>query len=133
MRTGPIDSSAAAAAPESGRGRQDVRRRNLGYFLPRDIDKLAVALAATRVIQGCIRTEIQAPEDPDQLVLEIIGPDEHRPRAGGRQLAVPGQQPAALGTGPLREHAILRTGPEKDGVVPEKPQPPRQGTQHRVT
>ena len=111
---------------EPGRCRQDMRWRNLGHILPCDIHELAVALAATRVLQGRIRPEIEAPKDLDQLVLEIIGTDEHRPRAGGRQLAVPGQQPPALGSGLLREHTILRSRLEEDAVEAEEPQPPRQ-------
>jgi len=126
VAAGPINPLATGTTPETGRSRQDMRRRNLGHFLPRDIHEVAVALATARVLQGRVRPEFQAPEDLDQLILEIIATDEHRPRAGGRQLAVPGQQPPALGSGLLREHTILRSRLEKDAVEAEEPQPPRQ-------
>ena len=133
MRTRPVNAPTAGTTTETGRSRKDIRRRNFGHNLPRNIHELAVAFATTSVLQGRVRPEIQTPEDLDQLILEIIRTDEHRPRADRRQLAIPGQQPAAFGTRLLREHTILRSRPDKDAVEAEKPQPTRQRSQHRVT
>ena len=133
MAARPINASTAGAPTETGRSRQDVRWCDVGHLVACYINELTVALAATRVLQGGVRPESQAPEYLDQLILEIIGADEHRSGTGGRQLTIPGQQPPPLDTGPLCEHSILRTGLQEDGVEPEEPQPPRERTQHRIT
>jgi len=132
MRAWPVNAPTAGATTEPRRCGKHVRGYDVGHLFTQHIDKLAVALATTRVLQGPLRPETQAPEDLDQLIFEIIGSDEHRPRAGGCQLAIPGQQPPAFGTGPLREYTILRSGLEEDSVEAEKPQPPREGAEHGV-
>jgi len=132
VRTWPVDAAAPGAPTETGRSPEDVRWCDVGHLVSRYVNELTVALAATRVLQGRLRSKTKAPKDLDQLILEIIGADEHRPRTGGRQLTIPGQQPPPLDTGPLCEHSILRTGLQEDGVEPEEPQPPRERTQHRV-
>ena len=126
MRARPVNAPAAGATTEPRRCGKHVRGYDVGHLFTQHIDKLSVALATTRVLQGRIRPETQAPEDLDQLIFEIIGSDEHRPRAGGCQLAIPGQQPPAFGTGPLREYTILRSGLQINAVEAEEAQPPCQ-------
>ncbi len=108
MTARPIDASATCAATEMWRGCENVRRYDVRHFFARNLDELAVALAATRHFQGRIWPQIQTPEDLDQLLLEIIGTDEHRPWADRRQLPVLREQPPALGACLLLEHTILR-------------------------
>ena len=122
----PIDASATCAATEMWRGCENVRRYDVRHFFARHLDELAVALAATRHFKGRSRPQIQTPEDLNQLLLEIIGTDEHRPWAHRCQPSIPGQQPPTLGPGLLLEHTILRPRFEIDAVKAEKPQPPRQ-------
>ena len=85
VRTRPVDPPTPGAATESGRVRQHVWWRDLGHVLPGDIHEFTVAFTATRNCQGRIRPQTQATEDLDQLILEIIGSNEHRSRAGGCQ------------------------------------------------
>ena len=133
MRTRPINPPTAGTAAKTGRRRQHVRRRDLRHLFPRDIHEIAVTLAAPCVLQGRIRSEIQATKDLEQLILEIIGSDKHRPRPGGGELAIPGQQPSALGPSPLGKPAVFRPGLEENRVEAEETEPPSQRTQHRVT
>jgi len=126
MTARPIDASATCAATEMWRGCENVRRYDVRHFFARHLDELAVALAATRHFQGRIGPQIQTSEDLDQLLLEIIGTDEHRPWADGRQLPVLREQPTALGACLLLEHTILRPRFEIDAVKAEEPQPPCQ-------
>ncbi len=126
MRTGPVNAPANGAPTEPRRGRQHVRWRDLGHFLTTDIHEFTVAFATTREIQGRIRPQTEANENLDQLILEIIGSDEHRSRASGCQFTITCQQPPPLVAGLLREHTIFRSRFEKDAVESKEPQPPRQ-------
>jgi len=132
MRTRPVNAPTTDATTEPRRSGKHVRGYDVGYLFTQHIDKLTVALAAARILQGRLRPQIQAPKDLDQLILEIIGPDEHRPRAGGCQPSISGQQPTSIDSGLLLKYSILQPRLEKDAVEAEEPQPPRQRTQHRV-
>jgi hypothetical protein len=121
MTSRPIHPPAAGATTETGRSRQDMGWYNFFHILPGDILEFTVALAAPGVLQRRAGMELEPPKDLDQLLIEFLGPDEHRPRSNGRQLAVPGQEPPALRSRLIREHTILRTGFEKHGVVAKEP------------
>ena len=109
-----------------------MRRRDRGDFVPRHLLELTVALPAPCVFQGHLRAQTEAPENLEQLIVELIGPDQHRSRAGRCQLAITGHKPSALGASLLGKRPVLQTRLEENGVVAEKPQPARQRSEHGV-